>query len=156
MSTLGDKRRAKEYLREHAPEIPLIPGFSGTSQNPHDLEKAANEIGFPIMLKAAAGGGGRGMRVVHSASQLRAELDSAKSEAQQAFGSNDCILDKFVQRSKHVEIQIIGDQHGEIISFFERDCSVQRRNQKVIEETPCLFLSADIRSRMADTAVRIV
>lgn len=156
ISALGDKRLAKEYLREHAPDVPLIPGFSGRSQDPEDMIRAAAEIGFPVMLKAAAGGGGKGMRVVRDAEQLRGELASAKSEAQQSFGSSDCILEKFIERSKHIEIQIMGDRHGDAISFFERDCSVQRRNQKIIEETPCLFLSPDLRSQMSDTAVRIV
>lgn len=156
MSALGDKRLAKEYLQKHAPDVPLIPGFSGKSQDPADLVKAATEIGFPVMLKAAAGGGGKGMRVVRDAQQLRAELASAQSEAQQSFGHSDCILEKFVEQSKHVEIQIVGDRHGETVSFFERDCSVQRRNQKIIEETPCLFLDARVRSQMASTAVRIV
>lgn len=136
--------------------MPLIPGFSGKSQDPDDLISAAVEIGFPVMLKAAAGGGGKGMRVVRDAQQLRTELESAKSEAQQSFGSSDCILEKFVERSKHIEIQIIGDRHGEVVSFLERDCSVQRRNQKIIEETPCLFLDAETRSQMSSTAVRIV
>lgn len=156
MSALGDKRLAKEYLQKHAPDVPLIPGFSGKSQDPADLVKAATEIGFPVMLKAAAGGGGKGMRVVRDAQQLRAELASAQSEAQQSFGHSDCILEKFIEQSKHVEIQIVGDRHGEAVSFFERDCSVQRRNQKIIEETPCLFLDARVRSQMASTAVRIV
>lgn len=156
MSALGDKRIAKEYLQKHAPDVPLIPGFSGKSQDPADLVKAATEIGFPVMLKAAAGGGGKGMRVVRDAQQLRSELASAQSEAQQSFGHSDCILEKFIEQSKHVEIQIVGDRHGEAVSFFERDCSMQRRNQKIIEETPCLFLDARVRSEMASTAVRIV
>lgn len=143
-------------MRKNAPDVPLIPGFSGKSQDPADLVKAATEIGFPVMLKAAAGGGGKGMRVVRDAQQLRTELTSAQSEAQQSFGNSDCILEKFIERSKHIEIQIVGDRHGEAVSFFERDCSVQRRNQKIIEETPCLFLDASVRSKMASTAVRIV
>lgn len=156
MSALGDKRLAKEFLQKHAPDVPLIPGFSGKSQDPADLVKAATEIGFPVMLKAAAGGGGKGMRVVRDAQQLRTELASAQSEAQQSFGHSDCILEKFIEQSKHIEIQIVGDRHGEVVSFFERDCSVQRRNQKIIEETPCLFLDPGVRSQMASTAVRIV
>lgn len=153
---MGDKRLAKEYLKKNAPDVPLIPGFSGKSQDPAELVKAATEIGFPVMLKAAAGGGGKGMRVVRDAQQLRTELASAQSEAQQSFGNSDCILEKFIEQSKHVEIQIVGDRHGEAVSFFERDCSVQRRNQKIIEETPCLFLDTSVRSQMASTAVRIV
>lgn len=156
MSALGDKRLAKEYLRKHAPDVPLIPGFAGKSQDPADLVEAAAEIGFPVMLKAAAGGGGKGMRVVRDAQQLQVELASARLEALQSFGHGDCILEKFIEQSKHVEVQIVGDRHGEVVSFFERECSVQRRNQKIIEETPCLFLDARMRSQVASTAVRIV
>lgn len=155
ISTLGDKRTSKEYLRTHAPEVPLIPGFSGSSQNVEDLQDAATRIGFPVMLKASAGGGGKGMRVVREASQLQSELDRAQSEAQRFFGSSDCILEKFIESSKHVEIQIVGDQHGNVVSLFERDCSIQRRNQKVIEETPCLFLDEQTKKSMSDTAVKI-
>ncbi|EQB52983.1 carbamoyl-phosphate synthase subunit L [Colletotrichum gloeosporioides Cg-14] len=155
ISTLGDKRTSKEYLRTHAPEVPLIPGFSGSSQNVEDLQDAATRIGFPVMLKASAGGGGKGMRVVREASQLQSELERAQSEAQRSFGSSDCILEKFIESSKHVEIQIVGDQHGNVVSLFERDCSIQRRNQKVIEETPCQFLDEETKKSMSDTAVKI-
>lgn len=155
MSTLGDKRASKDYLRRHAPDVPLIPGFAGSSQEVEDLEKAAAEIGFPVMLKASAGGGGKGMRIIREASQLRSELGRAQSEAQRSFGSSDCILEKYVERSKHVEIQILGDSHGEVVALFDRDCSVQRRHQKLIEETPCPFLTPETRKRMGDVAVRI-
>ncbi|KAH8809328.1 carbamoyl-phosphate synthase L chain, ATP binding domain-containing protein [Xylogone sp. PMI_703] len=155
MSTLGDKRSAKEYLREHAPDVPLIPGFSGSSQDVADLKMAAEEIGYPVILKASAGGGGKGMRIVREPAHLQAELDRAQSEAKRSFGSSDCILEKFIESSKHIEIQIIGDQYGEIVPLFERDCSVQRRNQKVIEESPCAFLDIATRQRMAQTAVHI-
>ncbi|KAF7548428.1 hypothetical protein G7Z17_g7060 [Cylindrodendrum hubeiense] len=155
MSTLGDKRRSKKYLQDNAPDVPLIPGFSGSSQQVEDLEQAATEIGFPVMLKASAGGGGKGMRIVWESAQLRDELERAQSEASRSFGSSDCILEKYVESSKHVEIQIIGDKYGNVASFFERECSVQRRHQKVIEETPCIFLSDEVRREMGETAVRI-
>jgi acetyl/propionyl-CoA carboxylase alpha subunit len=155
MSTLGDKRSSKDYLRVHAPDVPLIPGFSGSSQDDEALKKAAYDIGFPVMLKASAGGGGKGMRIVREASELKQELQRAQSEAQRSFGSSDCILEKYIESSKHVEIQILGDSHGEVISFFDRDCSIQRRHQKVIEETPCSFLTEETRKKMSDTAVRI-
>ncbi|CAN9354465.1 unnamed protein product [Alternaria alternata] len=155
MSTLGNKRTSKAYLSMHAPEVPLIPGFSGTSQGSKDLEEAAESIGFPVMLKASAGGGGKGMRIVRSPSALRGELERAQSEAKRSFGSDDCILEKYIEAGKHVEIQIIGDQHGRVVSLWDRDCSVQRRHQKVIEEAPCPWLSGDMRTRMSNTAVRI-
>ena len=155
MSTLGDKRSSKAYLLEHASDIPLIPGFSGESQQVEELERAAAEIGFPVMLKASAGGGGKGMRVIWKKSQLRTELERARSEARRFFGSSDCILEKFIEKSKHVEVQIIGDQHGNVVSFYERECSIQRRHQKVIEESPCLFLTPEKRKEMSNCAVRI-
>ncbi|KXH54739.1 carbamoyl-phosphate synthase subunit L [Colletotrichum salicis] len=156
MSTLGDKRSSKYYLRQNAPDVPLIPGFTGTSLEAEDLQRAAIDIGFPVMLKASAGGGGKGMRVVHEPSQLMTELSRAQSEAQRSFGSGDCILEKFIENSKHIEIQVVGDQYGQVVSFFERDCSIQRRNQKVIEETPCPFLDDNTRQNISETAVRIV
>jgi acetyl/propionyl-CoA carboxylase alpha subunit len=155
MSTLGDKRSSKDYLGAHAPDVPLIPGFSGSSQDAEALSKIAGEIGFPVMLKASAGGGGKGMRIVREASQLKDELARAQSEALRSFGSDDCILEKFIESSKHVEIQIMGDSHGHVVSFLDRDCSVQRRHQKVIEETPCPFITEETRQQMSATAVRV-
>lgn len=155
MSSLGDKRSAKAFLSEHAPEVPLIPGFSGSSQDAEALKLAAEEIGFPIMVKASAGGGGKGMRIVRESGQLKDELARAQSEANRSFGSSDCILEKYIENSKHVEIQILGDSHGRVVSFFDRDCSVQRRHQKVIEETPCPFLTETTRQEMSETAIRI-
>ncbi|KAJ5144248.1 uncharacterized protein N7515_003035 [Penicillium bovifimosum] len=155
MSTLGDKRSSKDYLSAHAPDVPLIPGFSGSSQDAETLSKIAGEIGFPVMLKASAGGGGKGMRIVREASQLKDELARAQSEALRSFGSDDCILEKFIESSKHVEIQIMGDSHGHVVSFLDRDCSVQRRHQKVIEETPCPFITEETRQQMSATAVRV-
>ncbi|KAJ5280534.1 hypothetical protein N7478_005906 [Penicillium angulare] len=155
MSTLGDKRSSKDYLSKHAPDVPLIPGFAGSSQEVDALRRAAEEIGFPVMLKASAGGGGKGMRIVRESSQLKDELERAQSEASRSFGSSDCILEKYIESSKHVEIQILGDSHGEVVSFFDRDCSIQRRHQKVIEETPCPFLDEETRSKISATAVRI-
>ncbi|KAF2035284.1 hypothetical protein EK21DRAFT_107408 [Setomelanomma holmii] len=155
MSTLGNKRTSKDYLSKNAPEVPLIPGFSGTSQNLQDLEDAAKGIGFPVMLKASAGGGGKGMRIVRDPSTLRGELERAQSEAKRSFGSDDCILEKYIEAGKHVEVQIIGDSHGRVVSLWDRDCSVQRRHQKVIEEAPCPWLSDDMRKRMSASATRI-
>jgi acetyl/propionyl-CoA carboxylase alpha subunit len=155
MSTLGDKRSSKDYLRKHAPEGPLIPGFEGSSQNVEDLEVAAERIGFPVMLKASAGGGGKGIRIVVESKQLRTELERAQSEATRSFGSSDCILEKYIEERKHFEIQIVSDSYGKVISLGERDCSVQRRHQKVVEETPCPLLTTETRHEMSATAIRI-
>lgn len=155
MGTLGNKRASKVYLHEKAPEVPLIPGFAGSSQNLDALEAAAHDIGFPVMLKASAGGGGKGMRIVYEPNGLRGELQRAQSEAKRSFGSEDCILEKYIEAGKHVEFQILGDSHGRVVSLWDRDCSVQRRHQKVIEEAPCPWLSNDMRKRMSASAVRI-
>ncbi|KAJ4983155.1 carbamoyl-phosphate synthase subunit L [Stagonosporopsis vannaccii] len=155
MSTLGNKRTSKAYLSSQASDVPLIPGFSGTSQNLKELEDAATSIGFPVMLKASAGGGGKGMRIVRDPSALRSEFERAQSEAKRSFGSDDLILEKYIEAGKHVEVQVVGDQHGRVVSLWDRDCSVQRRHQKVIEEAPCPWLSDDLRTRMSATAVRI-
>ncbi|GME46825.1 hypothetical protein GTA08_BOTSDO13224 [Neofusicoccum parvum] len=155
LSTLGNKRAAKAYLSAHAPDVPLIPGFAGDSQHAADLEAAAASIGYPVMLKAAAGGGGKGMRVVRAADELGEALERARSEAGRSFGSADCILEKFVEAAKHVELQVVGDGGGVVVCLGERDCSVQRRHQKVVEETPCAWLSEELRTAMAAAAIRV-
>lgn len=155
MATLGDKREAKDYLRKHDPRVPLIPSFTGNDSDVVVLEQAASQIGYPVMLKASAGGGGRGMRIVREASKLRAELASAQSEAARSFGSSDCILEKYIEAGKHIEFQIIGDSHGNVLSLWDRECSVQRRHQKVIEESPSPYLTAEKRQQMSEAAVRV-
>ena len=137
--------------------MPLIPGYTGSSQGVQleDLEKESGKIGFSIMVKASAGGGGKGLRVVHEASALEAEFNRAQSEVQRSFGLGDCILEKYIESGKHVEVQIIGDSHGKVTSLWERDCSVQRRHQKIIEESPCAWLSQEKQEAMCAIAVRI-
>jgi acetyl/propionyl-CoA carboxylase alpha subunit len=155
IATLGDKRQSKEYLRKHAPAIPLVPGFAGSSQSVDDLEAAAADIGYPVMLKASAGGGGRGMRIVQQRAALRENLERAQSEAKRSFGSSDCILEKYIESAKHIEIQIVGDSHGTVIALWERECSVQRRHQKVVEESPSPFLTPAQRQAMCAAAVEL-
>lgn len=153
--TLGDKRGSKEYLSKHSRNVPLIPGFAGISQDSAELERAADTIGYPVMLKASAGGGGKGIRIIHERAALKSELERAQSEAARSFGSSDCILEKYIEAGKHVEVQIIGDRHGHVISLFERECSVQRRHQKIIEESPCPWLTPAMRQTMCDAACEI-
>ncbi|EON63139.1 hypothetical protein W97_02366 [Coniosporium apollinis CBS 100218] len=155
MAILGDKRSAKQYLLKNAPKIPLIPGYNGTEQTVDRLLIEADRIGFPILIKASAGGGGKGMRIVRHREQLRDELNRAQSEAQRSFGSSDCILERYIQRSKHIEIQILGDNHGTIVSLMDRECSIQRRHQKIIEEAPSPWLKPALRQKMSETAVAI-
>lgn len=155
MAVLGDKRSAKQYLLKHAPEVPLIPGYNGTEQSVDRLLIESDRIGFPILIKASAGGGGKGMRIVRERGQLREELERAQSEAQRSFGSSDCILERYIQKSKHIEIQILGDSHGTVVSLMDRECSIQRRHQKVIEEAPSPWLKPELRQKMSNTAKAI-
>ncbi len=155
MAVLGDKRAAKQYILEHAPEVPLVPGYNGSEQDVGRLSTEADRIGFPVLIKASAGGGGKGMRIVHESSQVAEELRRAQSEAQRSFGSSDCILEKYIEQSKHIEIQILGDSHGDVISLFERECSVQRRHQKIIEEAPSPWLDQPTRDKMSQAAITI-
>ena len=153
MAIMGNKAAAKQTVV--ASGVPLIPGYAGDDQNDAAFVAAAAQIGYPVMVKAAAGGGGRGMRLVPSADQLLAALSSARSESLQAFGSTELLLEKAIVKARHIEFQIFGDQQGNVIHLGERECSIQRRHQKVIEEAPSPALSAELRTKMGGTAVTI-
>lgn len=148
---MGDKARAKRAMIEAG--VPCVPGYQGDDQSDGALLKEAKAIGFPLMVKAAAGGGGRGMRLVETASALPDALKLARSEAENAFGSGELILEQAIARPRHVEIQVFADAHGGIVHLGERDCSVQRRHQKVIEEAPSPALTPDLRAAMGEAAV---
>jgi len=148
---MGNKAQAKR--RMIAAGVPCIPGYSGQDQAELTLVAEAKKTGFPLMLKAAAGGGGRGMRLVHSADDFLAAVSSARSEAVNAFGSDELILETALLEPRHIEIQVFADQHGNVVHLGERDCSIQRRHQKVIEETPSPAVSVELRARMGETAV---
>ncbi len=148
---MGSKRLSKLAMIEAG--VPCIPGYQGADQGDDILCAKAGEIGFPLMVKASAGGGGRGMRLVASASDLAAQIKTARSEAQNAFGSDELILEKAVVQPRHIEIQIFADEHGNVVHLFERDCSVQRRHQKVVEEAPSPFVDPALRARMGQAAV---
>jgi geranyl-CoA carboxylase alpha subunit len=148
---MGNKAAAKR--RMIAADVPCVPGYEGEDQSDGAMIAAANEIGFPLMVKAAAGGGGRGMRLVEGAADLVDALASARSEALNAFGSDEIILEKAIIEPRHVEFQVFGDSHGNIIHLGERDCSVQRRHQKVVEEAPCPVMTDELRARMGAAAV---
>ena len=150
---MGNKAAAKRRMR--AAGIPCIPGYQDADQSDSALLAAARDIGAPLMVKAAAGGGGRGMRRVDDLNALCAALQAARSEAENAFGSGELILEKALTRPRHVEIQIFGDRHGQVIHLGERDCSVQRRHQKVIEEAPCPVMTATLREAMGAAAVAV-
>ena len=148
---MGNKRLAKIEMLEAG--VPCIPGYEGAEQSENVLLEKAKEIGFPIMVKATAGGGGRGMRLVWKAEEFLAQLKTAKSEALNAFGSDEIILEKAVVNPRHIEIQVFADRHGNCIYLGERDCSVQRRHQKVVEEAPSPFVNEALRQKMGEAAV---
>ncbi|MGV0759796.1 acetyl-CoA carboxylase biotin carboxylase subunit [Tistrella mobilis] len=149
---MGDKAGAKRVME--AAGVPCVPGYQGEDQDEARLAAEAGRIGFPVMIKATAGGGGRGMRLVERDADFPAALKSARSEAQSAFGNPDVIIEKAILSPRHVEIQVIADRHGNVLHLGERDCSVQRRHQKVIEEAPSPAVDEDLRARMGETAVQ--
>jgi acetyl-CoA carboxylase biotin carboxylase subunit len=153
MRQLGSKTSARQLA--DAAGVPRVPGTTAAAASAEEAVAAARRIGFPVMLKAAAGGGGKGMRAVESERDLPSALAAAQSEAQRAFGSSDVYLEKLIVRPRHIEIQVIGDHHGNVIFLGERECSVQRRHQKVIEEAPSAVVTESLRRRMGETAVAL-
>ncbi|TFY84853.1 acetyl/propionyl/methylcrotonyl-CoA carboxylase subunit alpha [Pseudomonas kairouanensis] len=149
---MGSKRLSKLAMLEAG--VPCIAGYQGSAQDDATLQQQAERIGYPLMIKASAGGGGRGMRLVHSADALLDNLHTARSEAQNAFGSDELILEHALIEPRHVEIQLFGDSHGHLIYLGERDCSIQRRHQKVIEEAPCPVMTAALRHAMGEAALK--
>ena len=152
IEVMGSKAEAKRLMKEAA--VPLAPGYEGEDQATATIQAEADRIGYPVLLKAAAGGGGKGMRIVREAAGLRGELESAKREAMSAFGDDRFIVEKYLDAARHLEVQVFGDGRGEAVHLFERDCSVQRRYQKVIEEAPAPKLPAEVRERLLAAGVQ--
>jgi acetyl-CoA carboxylase biotin carboxylase subunit len=152
IESMGSKTGARQ--RMHAAGVPVVPGTLEPLRDMEEARRIAIDIGFPVMLKAAAGGGGKGMRRVDRLEDLDAALESARSEALKSFADDAVYVEKLVEHARHVEIQVLADAHGHVVHLFERDCSIQRRHQKVIEETPCPVIRADVREAMAAAAVR--
>jgi 3-methylcrotonyl-CoA carboxylase alpha subunit len=150
MTAMGSKSGSKALMERAG--VPLVPGYHGEDQDEAVLAKAADGIGFPVLVKASAGGGGRGMRVVRSAAELSAAIVSAKREAKAAFGDDRMLIEKYVDNPRHIEVQVIGDSHGNLLSLFERECTLQRRHQKVIEEAPSPTLNAKQREAVCEAA----
>ncbi|WP_027578283.1 acetyl-CoA carboxylase biotin carboxylase subunit [Bradyrhizobium sp. Ai1a-2] len=150
MNAMGSKSGSKALMEKAG--VPLVPGYHGEAQDEATLANAAERIGFPVLVKASAGGGGRGMRVVNSAAELSAAIVSAKREAKAAFGDDRMLIEKYVQNPRHIEVQIIGDSHGNLLSLWERECTLQRRHQKVIEEAPSPTLNATQRDAVCAAA----
>ena len=149
---MGDKITARKIAKEA--KVPLVPGSDGAVS---DVEAAqvAKKIGYPVMIKASAGGGGKGMRLVRDEEEFENSLRMAKSEALSSFGDDSVFVERFIEQPRHIEIQILADSHGKVLHLFERECSIQRRHQKVVEEAPSAYLTEKTRKKMGDTAVRI-
>ncbi|HPF21919.1 MAG TPA: biotin carboxylase N-terminal domain-containing protein [Hyphomonas sp.] len=151
--SMGPKDEAKRIAEEAG--VPVLPGYRGEAQDAKTLTEAAKEIGFPLLIKAVAGGGGRGIRLVLKASELKGELESAVREATSSFGDGRVMLEKLVEQPRHIEVQVFGDSHGNVVHLYERDCSLQRRRQKVLEEAPAPGMPENVRKAMTDAAVAL-
>ncbi len=153
MEALGNKAKAKTLATKAG--VPCVPGSTGPVKDQDEAITLARSIGYPVLIKAVAGGGGRGMRIAHNDASLVSGLIQAQREAEAAFGNGECIIEAFIQRARHIEIQIIGDKHGNVISLGERDCSTQRRHQKLVEESPSPVITPEIRKAMGLDAVKL-
>jgi len=151
ISLMGDKIAAKKTMEKA--NVPVIPGYHGSKQDSKSLIKEGKKIGFPLLVKATAGGGGKGMRIVHSENKLEESIESAKRESKSSFGNDTVFLEKYIDKPRHIEFQILADQHGNIIHLYERECSIQRRHQKIIEESPSPVLTKKLREKMGKAAV---
>ena len=152
ISLMGDKTEARELMSQH--NVPTPPGLKSELKDIEEARRVADDIGYPILVKAAAGGGGKGMRIVHKKEEFEASIKGAKSEAKNAFGDDRIYIEKYLEEPRHVEFQIMADTHGNVLHVFDRECSVQRRHQKVIEEAPCALLTDELRAEMAEAAIK--
>lgn len=152
MQLLGDKAKAKELIKKAG--LPVIPGSEGVIKDEKEALQIAGEIGFPVIVKAAAGGGGKGMRIVQSEEELLSQLQLARTEANSAFGDGSIYMEKYLEKPKHIEVQVLADQQGNVIHLGERDCSIQRRHQKLIEEAPSPALNSETRAKVGEMAVK--
>ena len=153
MEKMGSKTRARQQMEKAG--VPFVPGTSHGLESVQQAREVAAKIGYPVMLKAAAGGGGKGMRLVHTAQELESALEAAQSEAQRAFGDGEVYLEKAILNPRHIEMQVLADEHGNTVYLGERECSIQRRHQKVMEEAPSPLVDAEMRRRMGEVAVRV-
>lgn len=151
---MGNKSNAKDLMKKAG--VPVIPGSDGSIQSLKGIIETANKIGYPILLKASAGGGGKGIRIVNSKEELESNYNIVKQEAKLSFNNDEIYVEKFIKNPRHVEIQVLADEHGNVIHLGERDCSIQRRNQKVIEETPSTILDDKLRNKMGEAAIKAV
>src|SRR3954470_8166154 len=154
MRLLGDKNQARSKAQEFG--VPVVPGSEGLITSEGQALKLANEIGYPVLIKASAGGGGRGMRVARNDLTLQTGLKAASQEAEKAFKDGSVYLEKYIEQPRHIEVQILGDKHGNVVHLWERDCSLQRRHQKLVEESAAPNLPDNVRQAICDAAVRLV
>ncbi len=154
MARLGDKNAARELAR--SAQVPVVPGSEGTVESEDEALRFAHQVGFPVLIKAVAGGGGKGMRVASNDLSLKSALQQARAEALAAFGNGTVYIEKYIEHPRHVEVQVIADHHGNVVHLFERDCSVQRRHQKLIEESPSTSISQATREAMCEAACRLI
>jgi acetyl-CoA carboxylase, biotin carboxylase subunit len=153
MSAMGSKTRARQAMEKAG--VPLVPGTSRGVESADQAEQVASKIGYPVMLKAAAGGGGKGMRLVHAPNQLKSALEAARSEAERSFGDGEVYIEKAIVNPRHIEMQVLADEHGAAVYLGERECSLQRRHQKVLEEAPSPIVDGEMRRKMGEVAVRV-
>ncbi|NIM91602.1 MAG: acetyl-CoA carboxylase biotin carboxylase subunit [Candidatus Aminicenantes bacterium] len=154
LKLVGDKIRSRQTMEKAG--IPIIPGMKSLPQDISEFKNEAQRIGYPVMIKASAGGGGKGMRIVHEEKELNPSLEAGMREAKSAFGDESVYLEKFLEEPRHVEFQVLADNHGNIVHLFERECSIQRRHQKIVEETPSPALEPALRAKMGETAKKVI
>jgi propionyl-CoA carboxylase alpha chain len=153
MEVMGDKLSAKQAVK--AFDVPLVPGIDKAISDVNEAKSIADQIGYPVLIKASAGGGGKGMRLVEKAEDLEEQMRLAQNEARSSFGDDACFVEKFVTKPRHIEIQVFADRHGNVVHLFERECSIQRRHQKVIEEAPSALLTPELREEMGQAAINV-
>ncbi|MGB1540443.1 MAG: biotin carboxylase N-terminal domain-containing protein, partial [Rickettsiales bacterium] len=153
IALMGDKIASRETAEKAG--VPLIPGYNGAKQDAATLAKEADRIGYPVLVKASAGGGGKGMRVVENPKEFKSALEAAQAEAQNAFGDSRVFVERYITQPRHIEVQVFSDTHGNHVHLFERECSIQRRHQKIVEESPSPALDEELRANICETAVNI-
>jgi acetyl-CoA carboxylase biotin carboxylase subunit len=154
LKLVGDKVRSRQTMEKAG--VTIIPGMKGIAKDVPEYQSEAKKIGYPVMIKASAGGGGKGMRIAYSEKELKSGLEAGKREAKSAFGDESVYLEKYIEEPRHVEFQVLADNHGNIVHLFERECSIQRRHQKIVEETPSQALDPELRVRMGETAKKVI
>jgi acetyl/propionyl-CoA carboxylase alpha subunit len=153
MDVMGDKLSAKQAVKSY--NVPLVPGVDSAITDVNEAIKIAEQVGYPILIKASAGGGGKGMRLVERSEDFIDQMRMAQNEARSSFGDDAVFIEKFVNKPRHIEIQVFADQHGNAVYLFERECSIQRRHQKVVEEAPSAILTPELRQKMGESAVAV-